>query len=60
MDIIYTGFPKKDARLSKLKNIPDQLSDEKDNKIMENFDFSFFSNRASLMGNPVLRVSRKL
>ena len=53
MDIIYTGFPKKNYRFWKLNNIPDLLGDEKDNKIMENFDFSFFSNRASLMGNRV-------
>ena len=51
----YTGFPKKDARFSKLKNIPDLLSDEKDGKIMENIDFSYFSNRASFMGNPVCK-----
>ena len=31
-----TGFPKKDARFSKLKNIPDLLSDD---KIIENIDF---------------------
>ena len=30
----YTGFPKKDARFSKIKNIPDQLSDDKEGKIM--------------------------
>ena len=28
-----TGFPKKDASFSKLKNNPDLLSDEKDGKI---------------------------
>ena len=32
----YKGFPKKDARFSKLKNIPDLLSDEKEGKIIEN------------------------
>ena len=52
-EIWTTGFPKKDARFSKLENIPDLLSDEKDGKIMENIDFSYFSNRASFMGNPV-------
>ena len=31
-----------DARFPKLKNIPDLLSDEKDNKIMENIDFTYF------------------
>ena len=35
-----TGFLQKDARFSKLKNIPDYLSDEKEGKIMENIDFS--------------------
>ena len=48
-----TGLPKKDARFSKLKNIPDLLSDAKDGRKMENIDFSYFSNRASFMGNPV-------
>ena len=31
----HTGFLKKDARLSKLKNIPDLLSGEEEGKIME-------------------------
>ena len=31
-----TGFPKKDARFSKIKNIPDLLSDDKEGKIMLN------------------------
>ena len=35
----YTGFPKKDARFSKLKNIPNLLSDDKEGKIMKNIDF---------------------
>ena len=34
--MLDTGFPKKDARFSKLKNIPHLLSDENDGKIMEN------------------------
>ena len=45
--------PKKDARFSKPKNISDPLSDEKEGKIIENIDFSYFSNRASFMGNHV-------
>ena len=48
----FTGFPKKDARLSKIKNLPYLLSDYKEGKIMLNIDF-YFSNRASFMGNPV-------
>ena len=32
---LYTGFPKKDARFSKLKNISGLLSDNKKGKIME-------------------------
>ena len=32
--MIDTGFPKKDARFSKIKNIPDLLSDDKEGKIM--------------------------
>ena len=31
-----TGFPIKDARFSKLKNISDLLSDDKEGKIKEN------------------------
>ena len=30
IECLYTGFPKKDARFSKLKNIPDQLSDDRE------------------------------
>ena len=33
------GFPKKDARFLKIKNIPDLLSDDKEDKLMGNFDF---------------------
>ena len=36
--IAYTGVPIKDARFSKLKNIPDLLSDDKEGKIEENID----------------------
>ena len=31
---IYTGFPKKDVRFPKIKNIPDKLSDDKEVKII--------------------------
>ena len=34
-----TGFPKKDTRFLKIKNIPDLLSDDKEGKLMGNFDF---------------------
>ena len=34
-----TGFLKKDARSLKWKNIPDQLSDEREGKIIENINF---------------------
>ena len=34
-----TGFPKKDARFLKIKNIPDLLSDDKEGELMGNFDF---------------------
>ena len=44
---------KKDARFSKLKNIPNLLSDDRERNIIQNIDFSYFSNRASFMGNPV-------
>ena len=49
--VALTGFPIKDARFSKLKNIPFLLSDEKEVKIIENIEFKYFSNRA--LGNPV-------
>ena len=40
MDNAYgTGFPKIDARFSKIKNISDLLSDDKEGKIMRNHDF---------------------
>ena len=34
----HTGFPIKDARFSKLKNIPDLLSDDKEGKSIEYID----------------------
>ena len=40
MDNAYgTGFPKIDARFSKIENIPDLLSDDKEVKIKWNIDF---------------------
>ena len=51
--MLYTGFPKKDASFSKWKNIPNLLSDVRERKIVQIIDFSYFSNRASFMGNPV-------
>ena len=49
----YTGFPIKDTRYSKLKNILFLLSDEKEGQIIENIDFKYLRNRASFVGNPV-------
>ena len=46
-------FPINDARFSKMKNIPDLLSDERKGRIIENIDFKYLSNRASFMGNTV-------
>ena len=41
MDNAYgTGFPKIDARFSKMENIPDLLSDGKEDKIMWIIDFN--------------------
>ena len=54
-----TGFLKKDARFSKLKNIPDLLRDEKEGKIMEHLDFSYLSIWASFMGNLVQNSTKK-
>ena len=34
-----TGFPKKDARFLKIKDIANLLSDDKEGKIMKNIDF---------------------
>ena len=53
IDYRFKRRPKKDARFSKPKNISDPLSDEKEGKIIENIDFSYFSNRESFMGNHV-------
>ena len=53
IDFLNTLVSQKVARFSKIKNILDLLSDEKEGKIKENIDFSYFSNRASFMGNPV-------
>ena len=36
---MHAGFPKKDARFLKIKNIPDQLSDYKEGKIIQNINF---------------------
>ena len=36
--LLITGFPIKDARFSKLKNIPDLLSDDKEGKSIEYID----------------------
>ena len=55
LSLVHTGFPLKDARFPKLKNIPDLLSDDKEGKIKNN-DLKYFSNRASFMGNPVGRI----
>ena len=46
-------LPQKDASFSKSKNIPDQLSDDREGNIIQNIDFSYFSNGASFMGHPV-------
>ena len=48
-----SSFPINDARFSKMKNIPDHLSDERKGRIIENIDFKDLSNRASFMGNTV-------
>ena len=48
-----TGFPKKAARFSILKNIPDLLSDDRESKML-NTVFHYSSNRASFMGNPLV------
>ena len=42
-------FPKKNARFSKMKNITDLLTDDKEGYIIWNIDFWYFSNRASFV-----------
>ena len=48
-----TGFPKKDARVSKICNTPDILRDVSKGKIMDKIKVKHLSNRAYFMGNPV-------
>ena len=50
-----TGFPKKDARFSKLTSILDLLSYDREGKMIETIAFNYFSSRASFTGNPVLQ-----
>ena len=42
MRILNTGFPKKDARSSKIKNIPDLLADDKEGKIIKKYQLFYF------------------
>ena len=51
--VAVQGFPEKDARFSKLKNISDLLCDDEEVKIKENMDSKYVNNRASFLGNPV-------
>ena len=48
--VCTTGFPKKDA------HFPNLLSDdmERERQIIQNIDYSNFSNGATFIGNPVL------
>ena len=45
----YTGFPLKDARFSKLKNISDLLSDDNEGK----YGLKIFKQSGVFLGNPV-------
>ena len=38
-----TGFPKKDARFLKIENIPDQLSDHKEGKIIQTINYNILA-----------------
>ena len=53
---VNTGFTKKDARFSKMKNIPDEFSDDREGILIDKIGFEYFINRASFMGNPVAIV----
>ena len=51
-----SGFPKKDTRFSKIdKYNIDLYCDDREGKIIEHFNFQYFNNRASFVGNPVER-----
>ena len=54
-----TGFPIKDARFSKLKNIPDLLKDDKKSKIQKNiYRLEIFEESGVFcLGNPVSDIS---
>ena len=49
----YRVSQKRHARFSKIKNIIDLLCNDNEGEINDNINFNYFSNRASLMGNPV-------
>ena len=52
----FAGLPKT-AIHKNLKIIPNLLSDDREDKIIENIDFIYFSNQASFIGNPAYFVN---
>ena len=46
---------KNHVRFSKLKNIPDLFSDDKDATIITNIDLNYEIGRVSFIGNPVCK-----
>ena len=48
-----SGFPNKDTSFSKIEKYSDSFSDDREGKIIELFNFQYFNNRASFVGNPV-------
>ena len=53
LSVFYLHGFKKDARFSKLKSVPDLLSDNWEGKLTKNIEFTCFSNRGPFMENPV-------
>ena len=51
--LLQLQIKKKDARFSKMKNMPDLLSDDRKGKIIENIDSKYLRNRASFLRKPV-------
>ena len=60
MKVRTTWFFENDASFTKLKNILNLLSYDREGKIIENIDFKYLSKRASFMRNPVYKLNTLL
>ena len=56
MRIYFAGFPIR-RPFSKIENISDLHSDDKEGKILKNMDKKYFSNQASFFGKPCIYLS---